>query len=38
LKVFLKLLGKELCGSGTTVDKMKTFKEMPVKEPGEVTV
>jgi hypothetical protein len=37
-KAFLKLLGKELCGSGTTVDKMEMVEEIPVKEHEEVTV
>ena len=37
-KVFLNLLGKELCGNGTTVDKMKMVEEISVKEDAEVTV
>jgi len=36
-KAFMKLLGKQLCGSGAPVVKMETFQEIPFKMPEEVT-
>jgi hypothetical protein len=36
-KAFMKLLGRQLCGSGAPVVKMETFQEIRFKRPEEVT-